>query len=92
LKWAKLIVEEFCQQGDKEKSLGMNCSFDRKKLILNLFQISFIDYIIEPFFALLVTIFPNLKFLHDNAKDNKDKFLNYSTKTNDEEKNQSVKK
>ena len=87
LKWAKLIVEEFCQQGDKEKSLGMNCSFDRKNLILNIFQISFIDYIIEPFVSLLVTIFPNLTFLHDNTKDNKDKFLNYS-----EEKNQNVKK
>ena len=28
LKWAKLIFEEFCLQGDKEKALGLPCSFD----------------------------------------------------------------
>jgi len=79
LKWSKLIVEEFCQQGDKEKSLGLHCTCDRKTLILNLYQVSFIDNVIEPFVSLFVTIFPNLKFLHDNIKDNRDKFLNYST-------------
>ena len=42
LKWAKLIVEEFCQQGDKEKTLGMQCTCDRKTLVLNLYQVSFI--------------------------------------------------
>ena len=81
LKWAKLIVEEFCQQGDKEKSLGMHCTCDRKTLILNLYQVSFIDNVIEPFVSLFVTIFPDLKFLHDNIKENRDKFLNYSTKS-----------
>ena len=79
LKWAKLIVEEFCQQGDKEKSLGMQCTCDRKTLVLNLYQVSFIDNVIEPFVSWFVIIFPELKFLHDNIKDNRDKFLNYST-------------
>ena len=79
LKWAKLIVEEFCQQGDKEKALGMHCTCDRKTLVLNLYQISFIDNVIEPYVSLFVTIFPDLKFLHDNIKENRDKFLNYST-------------
>ena len=82
LKWAKLIVEEFCQQGDKEKILGINCTCDRKTLVLNLYQVSFIDNVIEPFVSLFITIFPDLKFLHDNIKENREKFLNYSTNSN----------
>ena len=78
LKWAKLVVEEFLQQGDKEKALGLPISFDRKKVKLNLNQISFIDYVIDSYYSLYVTIFPDLKFLHDNVINNREKFVNYS--------------
>ena len=47
LKWAKLVVEEFCQQGDKEKELGLVCTCDRNKVQLNKNQIGFIDYVVE---------------------------------------------
>ena len=78
LKWAKLVVQEFLLQGDKEKSLGLPVSFDRKKIKLNKNQISFIDYVIDPYYSQYVTIFPNLKFLHDNVINNREKFVNYS--------------
>ena len=77
LKWAKLVVEEFCQQGDKEKALGLVCTCDRKKVKLNTNQIGFIDYVVEDFVSSFVKIFPSLKFLHDNLVDNRAKFVNY---------------
>ena len=77
LKWAKLVLEEFCQQGDKEKALGLVCTSDRKKVKLNTNQIGFIDYIVEDFVSSFVKIFPSLKFLHDNLVDNRAKFVNY---------------
>jgi len=33
-KWAKLVVNEFYNQGDKEKQLGMVCSCDRNKVTI----------------------------------------------------------
>ena len=77
IKWAKLIFEEFCQQGDKEKALGLPCSYDRKKIKLNSNQISFIDYVVESFISLYVTVFPDLQFLYDNLINNREKFSNY---------------
>ena len=77
LKWAKLVLEEFCQQGDKEKALGLVCTSDRKKVKLNTNQIGFIGYIVEDFVSSFVKIFPSLKFLHDNLVDNRAKFVNY---------------
>ena len=78
LKWSKLVLEEFMQQGDKEKALGLPCTCDRKKVQLNINQISFIDYIIESYVLLYVTIFPDLKFLYDNVINNREKFINYN--------------
>ena len=77
LKWAKLVLEEFCQQGDKEKALGLVCTSDRKKVKLNTNQIGFIDYVVEDFVSSFVKIFPSLKFLHDNLVANREKFMNY---------------
>ena len=77
LKWAKLIFEEFCQQGDKEKVLGLPCSYDRKKVKLNSNQISFIDYVVESFISLYIAVFPDLKFVYDNLLNNRERILNY---------------
>lgn len=77
IKWAKLVLEEFFQQGDREKVLGIPCSNDRKKVKLNLSQISFIDYVVAPFISLYITVFPKLKFFHDNTISNREKLTNY---------------
>ena len=72
-KWAKLIVEEFYYQGDKEKELGMKCSCDRDTVTLYKSQLGFIDYVIEPFYGLFVNVFPKLNFLKKNVEENRKK-------------------
>ena len=52
LRWAKLVFEEFCQQGDKEKALGLVCTCDRNTVKLNKNQIGFIDYVVEGYVSL----------------------------------------
>ena len=70
-KWAELVVEEFYQQGDKEKELGLNCSCDRNKISLYKSQIGFIDYVEIPFYSLFVKVFPKLNFLYENLNNNR---------------------
>ena len=70
-KWAKLVMEEFYSQGDKEKELGINCTYDRNKVSLYKSQLGFIDFIEIPYFELFVKLIPNLNFLFENLKDNK---------------------
>ena len=73
--WAEAIVEEFFQQGDKEKELGLKCSFDRENMTVCQNQIGFIDYVEIPFYSLFVEYFPKLKFLLNNLNNNKKKIL-----------------
>jgi hypothetical protein len=70
-KWAELVVEEFYEQGDKEKELGLNCSCDRNKVSLYKSQIGFLDYVVIPFYSQFVKVFPKLDFLYENVNDNK---------------------
>ena len=77
LKWAKLVLEEFFEQGDKEKALGLPITNDRNTVKLNTSQIGFIDYVALPFISSYILIFPKLKFLQDNIIINKEKFSNY---------------
>ena len=70
-KWAELVVEEFYQQGDKEKELGLNCSCDRNKISLYKSQLGFIDYVEIPFYTLFVKVFPKLNFLYENLSNNR---------------------
>ena len=74
-KWAQIVVEEFFQQGDKEKELGLKCSFDRDNLTISQNQLGFIDYIEIPFYSLFVEVFPKLKYLLINLNNNKSKVL-----------------
>lgn len=87
LKWAKLVFEEFCQQGDKEKALGLVCTCDRNTVKLNKNQIGFIDYVVEGYISSFVQIFPSLKFLHDNLIVNREKFVNYKEDDNNNKSN-----
>ena len=75
-KWAKLVVNEFYDQGDKEKKLGMNCSCDRNKVTIYQSQLGFINFIEIPFFSLFAEIFPKLKFYNDQLISNKNKLIN----------------
>ena len=88
-KWAKMVVEEFFQQGDKEKELGLKCTFDRETTTIYQNQLGFINYIEIPFFNLFVQTFPKLNFLMDNLNDNKAEILKLQEK--DKEKEQKKK-
>ena len=81
-KWAKLVVEEFYYQGDKEKNLGLICSCDRNKVTLYKNQIGFIDFIELPFFSLVVKVFPKLDFLLENLNNNKQMVLKLEEENN----------
>ena len=72
-KWAELVVEEFYQQGDKEKKLGLNCSFDRNKLTLYKNQLGFIDFVEMSFFGSFIKVFPKLNYLYENLNNNREK-------------------
>jgi hypothetical protein len=89
-KWAKLVVEEFCQQGDKEKALGLECTCDRKTVNLSKNQIGFIDYVVEEFVSNYIKVFPSLKFLHDNLVQNRELFVNYKEESDNSESNQDL--
>ena len=86
-KWAQLIVEEFFLQGDKEKELGIKCSFDRETTTIYQTQLGFINYIVIPFYSLFSEVFPKLKFLIENANNNKNKVIELQKKDNDNENN-----
>ena len=72
-KWAELVVQEFYQQGDKEKELGLKCSCDRNKVSLYKSQLGFIDYVEIPFYGLFVKVFPKLNFLMENLNNNRER-------------------
>jgi len=91
-KWAELVVEEFFQQGDKEKELGLKCTFDRETTTIYKNQLGFINYIEIPFFSLFIQIFPKLKFLMDNLNNNKNEILKLQEKDNKEKESKDKKK
>ena len=78
--WAQFVVEEFLRQGDKEKELGLHCSFDRKTLTVYQNQLGFINYMEIPFYTLFVGVFPKLKYLVDNLNNNKTQLLSLQEK------------
>ena len=70
--WAQRCVEEFFKQGDMEKRLGMNVSFncDRDTVSLPQSQVGFIDAIVFPLFSVICEYFPGLKFTLENLGKN----------------------
>ncbi len=72
IQWVELLSNEFWIQGDKEKSMNLPISFlcDRERYDIPTSQVGFIKGFIIPTFDILVTIFPSLNFLMDNAKVN----------------------
>jgi hypothetical protein len=67
-KWTELLMEEFWQQGDIEKSLNLPISFlcDRTTADVPSSQIGFIRGIILPTFEVLVDLCPPLSYLKEN--------------------------
>jgi hypothetical protein len=73
-KWAKWCVQEFFDQGDKEKQqkLPLGQLNDRDNLNFPKSQLGFVDFVAGVLFRNLCTAFPNLKFILENIDKNKD--------------------
>eukprot|EP01038_Epipyxis_sp_PR26KG_P015310 gene15310-20632_t len=71
-KWADLVVEEFCTQGDREKKEGLEVSpmCDRDTLNLCNMQMGFIEFVVAPLVIAFVNIFPPLHAIGTNMADN----------------------
>ncbi|CDW84348.1 3 5-cyclic nucleotide phosphodiesterase family protein [Stylonychia lemnae] len=71
--WALKIVQEFFQQGDKEKAMGLEISLlcDRKTTNLGKSQIGFIDFVVLPYFDAIARILPDMSYCCDQLRQNK---------------------
>jgi hypothetical protein len=73
-KWTEYLYEEFWNQGDKERELGLPLGFlmDRYKVNISNSQVSFIDTFVKPSFETLYILLPkleqNIKFLDENKQ------------------------
>lgn len=81
-KWAKLVIREFYDIGDKEKKLNLPCSCDREKVTIFKSQLGFINFIELEYFTLFSSFFPKLKFYLDNLLDNKNKLIKMQEESN----------
>jgi class 3 adenylate cyclase len=61
-KWSDLVVEEFFNQGDREKAEGLPVSpnMDRLTTFQDELSVNFTDFIVAPYFFALSNIFPKL--------------------------------
>jgi len=61
-KWSDLVLEEFFQQGDKEKAeslpVSMNC--DRNTTQQDELSVNFADFIVAPFFMAITKLLPKM--------------------------------
>merc|ERR1719382_1954028 len=70
--WAMVCLEEFFAQGDQEKMLGIPVQFlnDRESLNKPNSQIGFIEFMIAPFSAAQIRLWPSLHELGENLGNN----------------------
>jgi hypothetical protein len=61
-RWTELVYVEFFNQGDTEKTLGMNVSMlcDRNTTKINKSQVGFIQYVVIPQFDLMLNLIPEI--------------------------------
>jgi hypothetical protein len=75
-KWTELLMEEFWQQGDIERKMGLPISFlcDRTTADIPKGQIGFIKGIILPTFDVMFELFPSLNYLREVIMNNLDEW------------------
>ncbi|KAG8190985.1 hypothetical protein JTE90_010844 [Oedothorax gibbosus] len=77
--WVKLIMEEFFEQGDKERSQGMDISpmCDRLTATIEKSQVGFIDYIVHPLWETWGDlVYPDAQDILDTLEENRDWYQN----------------
>jgi len=74
-RWTDRIMEEFWQQGDKERALGIDISpmCDRNNATVAKSQVGFIDYIVHPLWETWAElVYPDAQPMLDNLELNRD--------------------
>ena len=73
VKWASRVLEEFFNQGDRERAKGMAISpmMDRESTSIGLSQINFIEFVIAPLFVQFAAIFPTMTELLGRLVENR---------------------
>lgn len=73
LPWGGKVSDEFYQQGDRERNLGLDCSpfMNRLDAALAKSQIAFMNYIIAPFFEQVAELLPEMRFAVGLVEENK---------------------
>jgi hypothetical protein len=71
-RWTDLLMDEFWQQGDTERTLGLPISFlcDRYTADVPKSQIGFIRGIVSPTFEVLIELCPGLNYLKEDIDNN----------------------
>lgn len=74
-RWVALLMEEFFQQGDREKELGLDISAmcDRQNATIEKSQVGFIDYIVHPLWETWGDlVHPDAQDILDTLEENRD--------------------
>jgi CheY-like chemotaxis protein/HPt (histidine-containing phosphotransfer) domain-containing protein len=73
-KWADMLIEEFLEQGDKEREMGIQISplMDRNTLVRARMQVNFIDYIAGPLYKTAAQYAPGLTITTDTLNVNRE--------------------
>ena len=83
-------MQEFFEQGDKEKKLGMKpmSMYDRDVAIPSQSQVGFIEFVVGPLFVQLIRMFPQLSDLGDNLVENRSRYasMHVESITDDKER------
>ncbi|KAG4075689.1 hypothetical protein HA402_003514 [Bradysia odoriphaga] len=73
--WISLLMEEFFQQGDKEREMGLDISpmCDRHNATIEKSQVGFIDYIVHPLWETWADlVHPDAQDILDTLEENRD--------------------
>ncbi|XP_041976172.1 cAMP-specific 3',5'-cyclic phosphodiesterase, isoforms N/G isoform X2 [Aricia agestis] len=74
-RWVSLLMEEFFQQGDREREQGMDISpmCDRQNATIEKSQVGFIDYIVHPLWETWADlVHPDAQDILDTLEENRD--------------------
>ncbi|KPM02240.1 calcium/calmodulin-dependent 3',5'-cyclic nucleotide phosphodiesterase 1C-like protein [Sarcoptes scabiei] len=90
--WCSLLMEEFFQQGDKERAMGLEISpmCDRNNATIEKSQVGFIDYIVHPLWETWADlVHPDAQEILDTLEENRDWYqcMVPSSPTNDPDEN-----
>lgn len=68
LKWTDMVIEEFVQQGEREKLEGLEVSplCDKDTMNVANAQLGFMEFVVAPQYIVLIQLFPSLYEMGEN--------------------------